>query len=76
MKEYNNRVNLCFDDILLVPQHSDIESRKLVSTATTIGRGKAVVGMKIPLIAAPMDTVCEWEMALALRSIGGLGIIP
>lgn len=31
--------------------------------------------MESPIIAAPMDTVCEWEMAVAIRSAGGLGII-
>lgn len=75
MKEYKNSVQMCFDDILLVPQHSNIESRSQVSLATTIGRGDTAIGMKIPVIAAPMDTVCEWEMALALRARGGLGII-
>ena len=75
MKEYNKNTALCFDDILLVPQHSDIESRSQVSLHTTIGRGSTAIGMKIPLVAAPMDTVCEWEMALTLRKLGGLGII-
>ena len=75
MKEYGNNVRLCFDDILLVPQHSDIESRSQIETRTSIGRGRRSVGMKIPLVAAPMDTVCEWEMALTLRKMGGLGII-
>lgn len=75
MKEYNNKEQLCFDDILLVPQHSDIESRKQVDLRTTIGRGKTSIGMSIPLIAAPMDTVCEWEMATTLRNAGGLGVI-
>lgn len=75
MKEYNNKEQLCFDDILLVPQHSDIESRKQVQLSTTIGRGHTSIGMSIPLIAAPMDTVCEWEMAVELRKNGGLGVI-
>lgn len=75
MKEYGNNVRLCFDDILLVPQHSDIESRSQIDTRTSIGRGRRSFGMKIPLVAAPMDTVCEWEMALTLRKMGGLGII-
>jgi IMP dehydrogenase len=75
MKEYTTKEQLCFEDILLVPQHSDIESRKQVSLATTIGRGISGIGMNIPLIAAPMDTVCEWETAVKLRQLGGLGII-
>jgi IMP dehydrogenase len=76
MKEYSNKEQLSFDDILLVPRHSDIESRRDVMLNATIGRGtKRSIGMKIPLIAAPMDTVCEWEMAAAMRNAGGLGIL-
>jgi IMP dehydrogenase len=75
VKQYSNKEQLCFDDILLIPQHSDIESRQQVSLRTVIGQGKIAYGMSIPLIAAPMDTVCEWEMALKLRQLGGLGII-
>ena len=75
MKEYQQSEQLCFDDILLVPQHSDIESRKQVSLNTTIGRATTAIGMKIPLIAAPMDTVCEWEIAVKLRELGGLGVV-
>lgn len=76
MKEYSNKEQLAFDDILLVPRHSDIESRKDVILNSTIGRGtKRSISLKIPIIAAPMDTVCEWEMASAIRSEGGLGIL-
>lgn len=74
MKLYSKN-HPCFDDILLVPQYSDILSRKDVDLSTSIGwNGRSIV-LKTPVIAAPMDTVCEGEMAYALRKLGGLGII-
>ena len=76
MKKYSEEERLSFDDILLVPQRSSISSRKEVSLYSTIGQGtKRSIGLKVPIIAAPMDTVCEWEMASAMRDAGGLGII-
>ena len=72
MKEYSRKEQLSFDDILLVPQVSDIKSRKDVSLSTTLGAG---LELSIPIIAAPMDTVCEEGMALAMSKQGGLGII-
>jgi IMP dehydrogenase len=72
MREYSNKEQLSFDDILLVPQHSDVQSRKDVSLRTTLGDG---LELSIPMIAAPMDTVCEESMALAMSMAGGLGIL-
>lgn len=74
MKKYINNAP-CFDDILLVPQYSDITSRNSVDLSTGIGFNGRSIAMKIPIIAAPMDTVCEGEMAYAIRKLGGLGII-
>lgn len=75
MKEYSNKNQIGFDDILLIPQHSDVSSRNDVSLATTLGKGLNGVAMSIPIIAAPMDTVCEHEMASSIRKAGGFGII-
>lgn len=75
MREYNKFKRLCFDDILLVPQHSDIESRRQVNLGSGIGGSGRGFAVSIPVIAAPMDTVCEWQMAVKLRNLGGLGII-
>lgn len=75
MIKYSN-YNPCFDDILMVPQYSEIESRKSVDISTSIGTGAwRTIALKTPVIAAPMDTVCEKEMSVAIRNIGGLGII-
>jgi IMP dehydrogenase len=72
MKEYSRKDHISFDDILLVPQHSEVESRKDVSLSTILGDG---LELEIPIIAAPMDTVCEENMALAMSMAGGLGIM-
>jgi len=72
MREYSNKEQVSFDDILLVPQVSDIKSRKNVSLSTILGDG---LELDFPIIAAPMDTVCEAGMALAMSNYGGLGII-
>ena len=66
------RVGLTFDDVLLVPRRSSIRSRQGVAVATRLSRN---VEIAIPIVAANMDTVCEWEMAVALGRLGGIGII-
>lgn len=60
---------LTFDDVLLVPQYSSVESRSQVD----LSHGK--LGLKIPIISANMDTVTEENMAIAMSNCGGLGII-
>lgn len=75
MKEYKNKEQVSFDDILLVPQYSEVESRKSVDLYAHIGKAYRGISLSVPVIAAPMDTVCEWEMAVAIRKSGGLGII-
>jgi IMP dehydrogenase len=66
-----NNKSLSFDDILLVPQYSDIESRKSLSTNNNLGD----VELELPIISSPMDTVTEYAMAYAMYDNGGLGII-
>lgn len=66
---------LCFDDILLVPQHSDVASRHSVNLKMSIGTRNRKISMNLPVIAAPMDTVCGLDMCIALAHAGGLGIL-
>ena len=62
---------LSFDDILLVPQTSDIKSRSEVDLSRKIGK----IQFSLPIISSPMDTVTESEMAGIMYERGGLGII-
>ncbi len=68
----NIRLGLTFDDVLLVPQRSDIRSRKDISLETQLTR-RLRLGM--PIVSANMDTVTETEMAAAMAIMGGAGII-
>src|SRR4030042_7019561 len=61
----------CFDDVLLVPQYSTIESRKDIDISTEI----VGIILKIPIISANMDSITEEEMAKAMYECGGLGIL-
>lgn len=74
MINYNDDA-LCFDDILLVPQHGDVSSRHSVDTTMSIGSGEREITLSLPVIAAPMDTVCDVEMCIALSNAGGMGIL-
>lgn len=78
MKPYSKNKALCFDDILLVPREGRVESRGDVDLTMTIGcpaRPDSLRVLKLPIIAAPMDTVCEREMALALDNLGAMGVL-
>lgn len=61
---------LTFDDVLLVPQYSEISSRK-----TPVLRSKVTKNYEIdvPIITANMDTITEAPMAMAMAKLGGLG---
>lgn len=75
MRLYKKEFQPCFDDILLVPQASEVVSRKDVDLSMSIGHGNRKIDLYLPIIAAPMDTVCEKEMAMEVARHGGLGII-
>lgn len=62
---------LTFDDILLLPRFSNIRSRD-ISLETKLSRN---LTLRAPLMSAPMDTVTEHRMAIALALAGGIGII-
>src|SRR5215217_6893422 len=62
---------ITFDDVLLIPSRSDF----VPSEADTHTRLTRSIELNIPLISAPMDTVTEAALAIALAQEGGIGII-
>jgi IMP dehydrogenase len=63
---------LTFDDVLLVPHRSAIQSRKDVSTDSWLVPG---MRLSIPIVSSNMDTVTETHMAIAMAQLGGIGIL-
>ena len=66
---------LAYDDVLLVPQYSDIRSRSEVSIASALDGPYAYVPLRLPIIASPMDTISEEEMGVAMWQEGGLAVV-
>ena len=62
---------LTFDDVLLLPDHSDILPKD-VDLKTRLTQK---INLNIPLLSAAMDTVTESRMGIALSELGGIGII-
>jgi IMP dehydrogenase len=62
---------LTFDDVLIVPRHSTVLPRD-VDTASQLTRE---IRLNVPLVAAAMDTVTEYRLAISLAREGGIGII-
>ena len=62
---------LTYNDVLLVPQFSDLTSRSLVDVTTKL----KYRDFAVPIIASNMDTICEAPMAIAMAQAGGFGVI-
>jgi IMP dehydrogenase len=71
MWEDHLRVGLTFDDVVLLPRHSNILPSD-VDTSTSLTRN---IRINVPLVSAAMDTVTEGRLAIALAREGGIGII-
>lgn len=65
-------LGLTYDDVLLVPQKSSIQSRSEVNTASYISRH---IPVHIPFVSSNIDTVTESDMAIAMAKHGGIGLI-
>lgn len=63
---------LTYDDVLLVPQFSTVDSRRTLSTKTRLTNK---IALQIPIVSANMDVVTEWEMAIEMARQGGIGFI-
>ena len=61
-----------FDDVLLVPKYSQIESRSQIDISNTLSPN---IKLSLPVISSPMDTVTEDSMAMTIGNAGGLGVI-
>ena len=62
---------LTFDDVLLIPQFSEVLPKEVSLKTNLTGKIK----LNIPILSAAMDTVTESKMAIALARQGGIGII-
>jgi IMP dehydrogenase len=61
-----------YDDVLLVPQYSDIRSRSEIVLDADLGNN---LKLKFPIIASPMDTVSEQHMAIGMANHGASAVI-
>src|SRR5580693_8664659 len=64
-------VGLTFDDVLLLPAHSNV----LPGEADTSTRITRRYRLRVPLVSASMDTVTEARMAIAMARQGGVGVL-
>ena len=62
---------LTFDDVLLLPAHSDVLPNE-VSLKTRLTRN---IELNVPLLSSAMDTVTESKMAIAMARNGGIGVV-
>ncbi len=67
------RKTITFDDVLLVPQYSEILSRKQIDLSVNLGDN--LLDLQCPFVSSPMDTVTEHTMAISMAKYGGLGIV-
>jgi len=66
------RTTLSYDDVLLCPQYSDIKTRTEIDISVDLERG---LSLEVPILASPMDTISEFEMASSLSTAGGAAVI-
>jgi IMP dehydrogenase/GMP reductase len=78
MKEDLDTTSLCFDDILLVPRHSSVETREDISIRTKFGNPnnpEAWIHLDMPIMTAPMEFINSNLMIEKIISHGGMAFI-
>ena len=63
---------LTYDDVNIIPKYSDIEHRDKINISTQFTKKTKI---DIPIVSSPMDTVTEYDMALEMMELGGVGIV-
>ncbi len=72
-RDFKNRSRgLTFDDVLIVPQKSDVRSRQHPDLGTRLTKKLSI---QKPFVSANMDTVTEADMAIAMNNEGAVGIL-
>lgn len=74
MSSVNNKIiseGLTYDDVLLIPAYSEILPREVDLTSKFTRN----IPINVPIVSAAMDTVTEWEMAIAIAREGGIGVL-
>lgn len=71
--DHNFPLALSYDDVLLIPQYSEISSRSQVDISTQV---TPKLKLKIPIISSNMSDVTGVEMAIILGKMGALGALP
>ena len=71
MNDKFGKIGLSFDDVLIIPQKSDVLPNQ-VDTSTRLTRN---IRLNIPICSAPMDTVTDATLAIAIAREGGIGFI-
>lgn len=71
LMENKMQEGLTYDDVLLVPAYSEA----LPKDVDVRGRFSRNIELNIPIVSAAMDTVTEYEMAIAMAREGGIGVI-
>lgn len=70
-KKIVEATGLTFDDVLIIPNYTDIK-RDSIDVSTTL---TTKIKLSLPLLSSPMDTVTTAHMAIAIGKLGGLGVI-
>ena len=61
-----------YDDVNIIPKYSEIEHRDKINISTRLTK-KTIID--IPIVTSPMDTITEYDMALEMMKLGGVGVV-